>query len=99
MKDQQASENPEPAHERAYEGASAPTMPRLGVRGTLRFLWRQLTSMNTALVLLLLLAVAAVPGSLLPQRSVNPAKTEQFLADNGWWGELLDWAGFFEVFT
>ena len=28
--------------------------------------WRRLTSMRTALVLLFLLAVAAVPGSLLP---------------------------------
>ncbi|MDV8022736.1 hypothetical protein R4P57_13515 [Rhodococcus sp. IEGM 1330] len=28
--------------------------------------WRQLTSMRTALVLLFLLAVAAIPGALLP---------------------------------
>ncbi len=33
----------------------------------LRFAWRQLTSMRTALILLLLLALAAVPGSLIPQ--------------------------------
>ncbi|MCT1867241.1 cytochrome c biogenesis protein ResB [Dermabacter sp. p3-SID358] len=103
MNDQQASETPEHAPEQSpehtKEPAPAPTLPRLGVRGTLRFLWRQLTSMNTALVLLLLLAVAAVPGSLLPQRSVNPGKTDQFLAENGWGGELLDWAGFFDVFT
>lgn len=103
MNDQQASETPEHAPEQSpehtKEPAPAPALPRLGVRGTLRFLWRQLTSMNTALVLLLLLAVAAVPGSLLPQRSVNPGKTDQFLAENGWWGELLDWAGFFDVFT
>lgn len=99
MKDQQASDPRENAPDHAPKPAKAPTLPRLGVRGTLRFLWRQLTSMNTALVLLLLLAVAAVPGSLLPQRSVNPGKTDQFLADNGWWGELLDWAGFFDVFT
>lgn len=38
----------------------------------LRNSWRQLTSMRTALVLLLLLAVAAIPGSVLPQRGVNP---------------------------
>lgn len=103
MNDQQASEIPEQAPEQSpehtKEPAPSPTLPPLGVRGTLRFLWRQLTSMNTALVLLLLLAVAAVPGSLLPQRSVNPGKTDQFLAENGWWGELLDWAGFFDVFT
>ena len=36
-------------------------------------LWRRLTSMRTALILLFLLAVAAVPGSLLPQRNLNPS--------------------------
>src|SRR5206468_112231 len=39
-----------------------------------RLLWRRLTSMRTAIVLLFLLALAAVPGSLLPQRPLNPAK-------------------------
>ncbi|TBN58677.1 cytochrome c biogenesis protein ResB [Glaciihabitans arcticus] len=46
--------------------------PRLGVIGYLRFFWRQLTSMRTALFLLLLLAFAAIPGSLVPQRSADP---------------------------
>ena len=68
-------------------------VPSLGLRGTLLFLWRQLTSMQTALVLLMLLAVAAIPGSLYPQRSVNPALTEQFLEENGRWGEILDALG------
>jgi cytochrome c biogenesis protein len=75
------------------------SVPSLGLRGTLLFLWRQLTSMQTALVLLMLLAVAAIPGSLYPQRSVNPALTEQFLDENGRWGEILDALGFFEVFS
>src|SRR5699024_10965273 len=77
----------------------APGAPALGLRGTLRFLWRQLTSMQTALILLMLLAIAAVPGSLYPQRSVNPALTEQFLEENGRWGEILDALGFFDVFS
>lgn len=38
------------------------TQPRLGLVGWLRFVWRQLTSMRTALLLLLLLTVAAIPG-------------------------------------
>lgn len=46
--------------------------PRLGPVGWARFVWRQLTSMRTAIVLLLLLALAAVPGSLVPQRSSDP---------------------------
>ncbi|MGH3683322.1 MAG: cytochrome c biogenesis protein ResB, partial [Natronosporangium sp.] len=33
--------------------------------------WRQLTSMRTALMLLFLLALASIPGSVLPQRSVS----------------------------
>ncbi len=38
--------------------------------------WRALTSMGTALVLLFLLALAAVPGALLPQRSLNESKVD-----------------------
>ncbi|MFI0433985.1 MAG: cytochrome c biogenesis protein ResB, partial [Candidatus Nanopelagicales bacterium] len=43
----------------------------LGIVGWLRWFWRQLTSMRVALVLLFLLALAAVPGSLFPQRGGN----------------------------
>jgi cytochrome c biogenesis protein len=43
----------------------------LNLRELLRWGWRQLTSMRTALVLLLLLALAAVPGSVIPQESVD----------------------------
>lgn len=38
----------------------------------LRWALRRLTSMRTALILLFLLAVAAAPGSFVPQRSVDP---------------------------
>ncbi|MGY5766169.1 cytochrome c biogenesis protein ResB [Brachybacterium sp. DNPG3] len=73
--------------------------PSLGLRGTLLFLWRQLTSMQTALILLMLLAVAAVPGSLYPQRSVNSTLTAEFLEENGTYGEVLDKLGMFDVFS
>ena len=46
-------------------------VPALGRRELTRWFWRQLTSMRTALMLLLLLAIAAVPGSLYPQRGVD----------------------------
>ena len=36
-----------------------------------RWMWRQVTSMRTALVLLLLLALAAIPGSIVPQEDVD----------------------------
>ncbi|WP_237405360.1 cytochrome c biogenesis protein ResB [Actinacidiphila reveromycinica] len=43
--------------------------PSLGPLGWLRWMWRQLTSMRIALILLFLLSLAAIPGSLIPQRS------------------------------
>ena len=48
------------------------TVPEIGTVGLLRFTWRQLTSMRTALVLLMMLGVAAIPGSFIPQRTQNP---------------------------
>jgi cytochrome c biogenesis protein len=63
-----------------------------------RLLWRRLTSMRTAIVLLFLLALAAVPGSLLPQRPLNPAKVQAYLASHGAWGRFLDRIGAFDVF-
>ncbi len=46
----------------------------------LRNTWRALTSMGTALVLLCLLALGAIPGALLPQRSLNAGKVDEYLA-------------------
>jgi cytochrome c biogenesis protein len=51
---------------------AAPVMPRLGAVGWARLIWRRLTSMSTALSLLLLLAIASIPGSLIPQSSSDP---------------------------
>ncbi|WNM24203.1 cytochrome c biogenesis protein ResB [Demequina capsici] len=72
--------------------------PRLGFRGWLRWIWRQVTSMRVALILLLLLALASVPGSILPQTPLNPADVKAFIAEYGWWGRALDAMGFFDVF-
>lgn len=46
-------------------------VPELGLIGLTRYLWRQLTSMRTALILLMMLGIAAIPGSLIPQRITN----------------------------
>src|SRR4051812_38641456 len=54
--------------------------------------------MRTALLLLFLLAIASLPGALLPQWSLNSAKTAQYLIDHPTLGPLLDKFGFFEVF-
>ena len=48
----------------------------------LRWTWRQLISMRVALMLLLLLALAAIPGSLVPQRSADPNGVLQFEQDH-----------------
>ncbi len=63
-----------------------------------RNVWRQLTSMRTALILLFLLALASLPGALLPQWSLNSGKTAQYIADHPTLGPWLDRLGFFEVF-
>lgn len=65
----------------------------------LRWAWRQLTSMRTALFLLLLLAVGAVPGSLFPQRSANPALVTRYIKDNPGYGPVLDALQMFDVYS
>lgn len=75
------------------------TQPKLGFVGMLRFFWRQLTSMRTAIVLLLLLAVAAVPGSMWPQRSSDPNGVIQFFANNPTLAPVLDRIQLFDVYT
>lgn len=81
---------------------TTPTLPprwiRHGPIAQVRKLWRRLVSMRTALVLLFLLAIAAVPGSLLPQRNLNPLRTQQYIDQHGRWGQFLDRIGMFDVF-
>jgi len=73
-----------------------PTLPELGATGLLRFMWRQLTSMRTALILLMMLGVAAIPGSLIPQRAQNPMAVRQYFIDQP---ELARWIERFSGFT
>ncbi|WP_426563507.1 cytochrome c biogenesis protein ResB [Angustibacter sp. McL0619] len=87
------------ATDEQQEVRSAPVQPRLGLVGSLRFVWRQLTSMRTALFLLLLLAVAAVPGSVLPQRGIDASKVTAYLAAHPTSGPWIDKVGGFEVYA
>ncbi|RCW46888.1 cytochrome c biogenesis protein [Halopolyspora algeriensis] len=64
----------------------------------LRNTWRGLTSMRTALVLLFLLALAALPGALLPQRPLNPANVEKFYDEHPTLAPILDAVDAFNVF-
>ncbi|MGB8408033.1 MAG: cytochrome c biogenesis protein ResB [Mycobacterium sp.] len=61
--------------------------------------WRTLTSMGTALVLLFLLALGAIPGALLPQRSLNASKVDEYLAEHPVIGPWLDRVQAFSVFS
>ncbi len=74
-------------------------LPPMTNTGFFRWLWRQLTSMKTALVLLFLLALASVPGSVYPQRGVDPIKVRNFITNSPTWGPILDRLGFFEVYS
>ena len=89
-------------HVAAPEPSDGPTtirQPKLGVRGWLRWVWRQLTSMRTALFLLLLLAIAAVPGSVVPQRSADPNGVVQYFRDNPTLAPILDKFQAFDSYT
>lgn len=80
-------------------GAPDPGLPVLGVVGWLRWAWRQLTSMRVALLLLMLLAVAAVPGTVFPQRPQDPAAVVEYLDEHTTAGPWLDRLGFFDVYA
>ncbi|MFM8191221.1 MAG: cytochrome c biogenesis protein ResB [Candidatus Nanopelagicus sp.] len=71
----------------------------LDSKSFLRWCWRQLTSMRIALILLLLLAIAAIPGSLFPQRSQNPVQVRQYFIDNPQVAIWLDRFSMFDVFS
>lgn len=73
--------------------------PKLGFVGWLRWGWRQLTSMKTALILLLLLALAAIPGSVFPQRSADPNGVVLYYERDPEGAALLDFFQLFDVFS
>jgi cytochrome c biogenesis protein len=65
----------------------------------LRWAWYSLTSMRTALILLFLLALAAIPGSILPQRGgANPAAVTAFFSRHPTLAPILDHLGVFNVY-
>jgi cytochrome c biogenesis protein len=73
--------------------------PWLGPLGWLRWGWRQLTSMRTALILLFLLALASVPGSVLPQQGIDPAAVSQYYQSHPALAPLLNRLSLFNVFA
>jgi len=73
--------------------------PDLGVVGWLRWIWRLLTSMRTALILLLLLAAAAIPGSVYPQHSADPNGVTTYFQQNPELAPVLDKFQLFDVYS
>ena len=67
-------------------------------RELLRWAWRQLTSMRTALILLLLLALAAVPGSVVPQERVDSLGASQWRDSHETLTPVYEKLGLFDVY-
>lgn len=70
----------------------------LGARGWIRWMWSRLTSMRTALILLLFLGLFAIPGSVIPQRTSDPLKVNEFTAANPGLTPWLERFGLFDVY-
>jgi cytochrome c biogenesis protein len=89
--------------ERATPLSTQPAAPvRPAGRGpipVLRGFWRRLTSMRTALLLLALLALAAIPGTVIPQRGLDPVKVDHYLAQHPHLGQFMDKLSLFDVFA
>jgi cytochrome c biogenesis protein len=73
--------------------------PALSARETTAWVWRQLTSMRVALILLFMLAVAAIPGSVVPQSDINPLAVGDFRDRNPTLSEWYDRLGLFDVYS
>ena len=65
----------------------------------LRWSWGQLTSMRTALALLFLLAIAAIPGSMIPQTSVSPIQVLDFKREHPTLDKIFEPLGMYHVYT
>ena len=78
---------------------SRPRTVRLGPVGWVRWFWRQLTSMRTALILLFLLAIASVPGSVLPQEGIDPAAVNQYYQSHPSLAPIFNRLSLFNVFS
>lgn len=71
----------------------------IGVVGWLRWMWRQLTSMRVALILLFLLSLAAIPGSLIPQNGQNQFKAEAWRAQHTTVAPIYEKLQLFDVYS
>jgi cytochrome c biogenesis protein len=91
----------DPAAEREDQPRPGPSSPgsAFGLADWLKWVWRQLTSMRIALILLFLLALASVPGSMLPQQGGNPSGVQQYYTSHPALAPWLSRLGLFNVFA
>jgi cytochrome c biogenesis protein len=75
-----------------------PGAPAMSPVELARWTWRQLTSMRTALILLFMLALAAVPGSIVPQTSVDSVRASQWHQQHPKLAPIYDRLGLFHVY-
>lgn len=73
--------------------------PAKRLRSFARRWWHQLTSMRTALLLLLALALAAIPGSTFPQRSISSVDVANYYERHPDLAPWLDRLWAFDVYT
>ncbi|MFG3140149.1 cytochrome c biogenesis protein ResB [Streptomyces sp. NPDC048211] len=78
---------------------SLASLPAMGVIGWARWFWRQLTSMRVALILLFLLSLGAIPGSLIPQNSVDELKVQTFKGLHTTVTPIYEKLQFFDVYS
>ena len=64
-----------------------------------RWAWRQLTSMRTALILLFLLALGAIPGSVIPQEAVDSLRASQWREAHPKLTPVYEKLGLFSVYN
>jgi cytochrome c biogenesis protein len=83
----------------AYGSAPAdPAPPPLAPVELGRWAWRQLTSMRTALLLLFLLALGAIPGSVVPQHNVDSVRTSRWQDQHPHLTPIYQKLGLFDVY-
>ncbi len=83
------------------DGGEPPPSRRTGelnARELARWGWRQLTSMRTALLLLLLLALAAIPGSVVPQEGVDALAASTWREEHPTLTPIYERLGLFSVY-
>ncbi|MBA0053881.1 cytochrome c biogenesis protein ResB [Streptomyces sp. AJS327] len=98
------TEDAEASREAGAQLSTAPgedrlNVPSLGLLGWLRWTWRQLTSMRVALILLFLVSLGAVPGSVIPQTSVDAVKVEEFRQKHDVLAPIYDRLQLFDVYS